>query len=128
MNVAFGKSLLADFHQQHQFRYGYQYADRDVELVTLRLRARLSSPKARAVAVPTPRKALTAEKRRVWFSGKAVPAALYERAQMTVGKKLQGPAIVTEYSATSVVPRTSIFYLDRVANLIIEVQKAKAPR
>ena len=79
------------------------------------------------MAVPTPRKGLTAEKRRVWFSGKAVPAAIYERGDITVGKKLQGPAIVTEYSATSVVPRTSIFYLDRAANLMIEVQKAKAP-
>jgi hypothetical protein len=47
---------------------------------------------------------------------------------MAAGKKLKGPAVVTEYSATTVVPTSSTFYLDRAANLILEMKKEKAPR
>jgi N-methylhydantoinase A len=128
LNVPFGKSLLSDFHQQHQFRYGYHHADRVVELVTLRVRARLISPKPRAVRAPTSRETVKTEKGRVWFSGKSIPATIYDREQMAAGKKLKGPAVVTEYSATTVVPTSSTFYLDRAANLILEMKKEKAPR
>jgi N-methylhydantoinase A len=128
LNVPFGKSLLSDFHQQHQFRYGYHHADRVVELVTLRVRARLISPKPRAVRAPTSRETVKTEKGRVWFSGKSIPATIYDREQMAAGKKLKGPAVVTEYSATTVVPTGSTFYLDRAANLILEMKKEKAPR
>jgi N-methylhydantoinase A len=128
LNVPFGKSLLSDFHQQHQFRYGYHHADRVVELVTLRVRARLISPKPRAVRAPTSRETVKTEKGRVWLSGKSIPATIYDREQMAAGKKLKGPAVVTEYSATTVVPTGSTFYLDRAANLIVEMKKEKAPR
>ena len=128
LNVPFGKSLLSDFHQQHQFRYGYHHADRVVELVTLRVRARLISPKPRAVRAPTSRETVKTEKGRVWFSGKSIPATIYDREQMAAEKKLKGPAVVTEYSATTVVPTGSTFYLDRAANLILEMKKEKAPR
>jgi N-methylhydantoinase A len=128
LNVPFGKSLLSDFHQQHQFRYGYHHADRVVELVTLRVRARLISPKPRAVRAPTSRETVKTEKGRVWLSGKSIPATIYDREQMAAGKKLKGPAVVTEYSATTVVPTSSTFYLDRAANLILEMKKEKAPR
>jgi N-methylhydantoinase A len=128
LNVPFGKSLLSDFHQQHQFRYGYHHADRVVELVTLRVRARLISPKPRAVRAPTSRETVKTEKGRVWLSGKSIPATIYDREQMAAEKKLKGPAVVTEYSATTVVPTSSTFYLDRAANLILEMKKEKAPR
>jgi N-methylhydantoinase A len=128
LNVPFGKSLLSDFHQQHQFRYGYHHADRVVELVTLRVRARLISPKPRAVRAPTSRETVKTEKGRVWLSGKSIPATIYDREQMAAEKKLKGPAVVTEYSATTVVPTGSTFYLDRAANLILEMKKEKAPR
>jgi len=126
LNVPFGKSLLSDFHQQHQFRYGYHHADRVVELVTLRVRARLISPKPRAVRAPTSRETVKTEKGRVWLSGKSIPATIYDREQMAAEKKLKGPAVVTEYSATTVVPTGSTFYLDRAANLIVEMKKKGA--
>jgi N-methylhydantoinase A/oxoprolinase/acetone carboxylase beta subunit len=39
---------------------------------------------------------------------------------MKVGRKYSGPAIVTEYSATTVVPPGRSFWLDKTGNLMIE--------
>ena len=45
-----------------------------------------------------------------------------------LGKKLKGPAIITEYSATTVIPSGSSFFLDRAGNLVIDIRKKeKAP-
>ena len=128
LNVPFGKSLLADFHRQHKFRYGYHHPDRVVELVTLRLRARVSSPGGVAKAhFPGDERIAPPEKRRIWFSGKAVATAIFQREQLPVGKKHCGPAIVAEYGATTVIGPRSQFVVDRNGNLIIETQKQKAP-
>ncbi len=69
LNVPFGKSLLADFHRQHEFRYGYQHPERAVELVTLRLRAGISvatlQPRSRpAIRLASRKRNLTARERR----------------------------------------------------------------
>jgi N-methylhydantoinase A/oxoprolinase/acetone carboxylase beta subunit len=36
------------------------------------------------------------------------------------GKRLRGPAIITEYSATTVVPPGLSFHKDQAGNLLIE--------
>jgi N-methylhydantoinase A/oxoprolinase/acetone carboxylase beta subunit len=38
---------------------------------------------------------------------------------MRIGRKFAGPAIVTEYSATTVVPPKAVYFLDDATNLII---------
>lgn len=126
LNVAFTTSVVADFHQQHNFRYGYNHPERAVEVVTLRLRAKMKSPHIPATAVDHHRGAeAPSEKRRVWFSGKPVFTAIYDREQLKVGPKLRGPAVITEYSATTVIPRGATFFLDRVGNLIVENGESK---
>jgi len=66
-----------------------------------------------------------AEKRPVIFASREVPTAIVDRSSLNVGARLRGPAIVTEYSATTVVPPGASYYLDRAANLVIEIQRAK---
>jgi N-methylhydantoinase A/oxoprolinase/acetone carboxylase beta subunit len=41
------------------------------------------------------------------------------------GKKYSGPAIVTEYSATTAIPPGMSFHLDHASNLLIEVRPPK---
>jgi N-methylhydantoinase A len=128
LNIPWTKTVLEEFHRQHKFRYGYNHPERAVELVTLRVRASIASPRIPAVKPMTTTQAIGGEKRRVWFSAKSVAAAVYDRDQFRSGQKLQGPAIVTEYSATTVIPGGYSFSLDRAANLIINIpQKKKAP-
>jgi N-methylhydantoinase A len=55
------------------------------------------------------------------LDGKKVSTAIYDRESIRPGKKLSGPAIVTEYSATTVVPMGKRFQIDRAGNLVIEI-------
>ncbi len=121
LNVRFSPRLIEDFHQQHQFRYGYQHPDREVELVTLRLRARLAARQPR-VSYPASKTAAPdrPQSKPVWFAGRAHNTNIYPRETLAVGKTLPGPAIVTEYSATTVIPPAVRFGVHQAGNLLIE--------
>ena len=126
INVPFSSALVTEFHRRHHSRYGYSHPEREIELVTLRVRARMKSPRipSRIFRPGAPERDV--ERRQVWFGKKFVPAAIYDRDALPGGKRLRGPAIVTEYSATSVVPPGGVFFIDDVGNLTIEAGKKKA--
>jgi N-methylhydantoinase A len=133
LSVPLTRNLLEDFHREHQRRYGYAYPAREVELVTLRLRAIVKSSKQALtpahVGTGTPARPGRAEldspsipKVPVVFDGKKRSTAIYSRDALILGKTCSGPAIVTEYSATTVIPPGKHFHLDRAANLIVTVR------
>ena len=129
LNIAFSPDFVNEFHRQHQFRYGYSHPDREVELVTLRLRARIKARHDSAkIALKPNHSVRTLEKRPVWSSGHSVAAALYERDALRSGRRLRGPAIIAEYSATTYVPPGLAFRVDAAGNLLIGTAKQKAPR
>jgi N-methylhydantoinase A len=129
LNLAFSPALVDEFHRQHHFRYGYSHPDREVELVTLRLRARIKTRHESARLVSKGNDSLgKMEKRGVWFSGRAMATALYERSNLRSGQRLPGPAIIAEYSATTCVLPGSTFLVDPAGNLLIAGAKQKAPR
>jgi N-methylhydantoinase A len=123
LNVPYSRHLTEDFQREHQRRYGYRYHGREIELVTLRLRAKIASPEAKLAPARKAQATRKQERKKapVLFGGKKVFASLYDRDGMPLGKKYSGPAIVTEYSATTVVPPDRFFWLDRVGNLMIAV-------
>ena len=47
---------------------------------------------------------------------------IYERNALRINRKYRGPAIVTEYSATTLIPAKKQFWVDRAGNLIIRVR------
>jgi len=127
LNLAMGAALIKRFHAEHHRRYGYSHADRSVEIVTLRLRARMKSPMAsgRRDRLAKTKAELRPEKRRVTFSSREIPTALLNRDSLKPQTRLRGPAVVTEYSATTVVPPRTTFFLDRIGNLVIELPRYK---
>ena len=128
LNVAAGPRMLSVFHQQHEQRYGYSIAGRDVEIVTLRLRAWQNSGIGEHLGgeIPAEQAASRFERAQVYFSGNPLATAIIARSSLRQGKSLRGPAIITEYSATTVVPPGMRLQSDRAGNLIIEVQKRMA--
>ena len=62
-----------------------------------------------------------AEKASVSLDGKRFLTPIYDRERLPSGKNYRGPAIVTEYSATTVVPHTAKFQVDSAGNLIISL-------
>jgi N-methylhydantoinase A len=136
LNVPYTGHVLRDFRSGHQRRYGYNYPTREVELVTLRLRATIKSQQSSmakgnisghvgTVAPARPGRAKpgksSADRVPVLFSGKKLASAILSRDALAIGKKYSGPAVVTEYSATTVVPPGMKFQTDRAGNLIIDV-------
>jgi N-methylhydantoinase A len=129
LNLPYTKNLLSEFEQEHRRRYGYAHTSRAVEIVTLRARAVVKSPPLKSItsrmgtdAFVRPRRAKLGppdpRNAPVQFDGKKLSSAIYSREALTPGKKYSGPAIVTEYSATTVIPGNSNFHLDTNRNLI----------
>ncbi|HEX6908707.1 MAG TPA: hydantoinase/oxoprolinase family protein [Terriglobales bacterium] len=119
LNLPFSAGSLAAFHREHQRRYGYSRPQREVEIVTLRLRALLPSPGVPRAGLGAP-SSQAPERRPVIFDGRSLSTPLYQRASLSPLRPYRGPAIVTEYGATTVVPPGFRFRVDRNASLIME--------
>jgi len=127
LNVPYTRHLAQAFAREHKRRYGYTYSGREIELVTLRLRSTVQSSQSRLSRTKQfdrfkPEKRMP-EKRLVWLGGKKVLAAIYDRNSQHPGRKYSGPAIITEYSATTVVPAGKRFWIDPSGNLVISIRK-----
>jgi N-methylhydantoinase A len=114
--------FLAAFHKAHDRRYGYADSARNAEVVNVRARLigltdqpKLDRPRAAkgsaAVSV--------VETRRALFSGHTFQTRVYDRARLVPGQKFSGPAIISEYSATTVVPPGWRGTVDSWGNLIL---------
>jgi len=123
LNLPLTKNLLRDFEQEHHRRYGYKYQDREIELVTLRLRAisKSTTNHVGAEAFQRPRSSRNASllDARVLFEETKLRTKILSREDLQPDKNYSGPAIVTEYSATTVIPSDKRFQIDKAANLII---------
>jgi len=122
LNVPYTRGMIEAFQREHERRYGYSYAGREVELVTLRLWAKIRSRNSGTTEIAAQGKSGSPVRRAaVIFDGKRVAAAIWERDRLARGRKFRGPAIVTEYSATTVVPPGKRFWMDRPGNLVIAI-------
>ncbi|MFY9842865.1 MAG: hydantoinase/oxoprolinase family protein [Terriglobales bacterium] len=135
LNVAAGTNgdarfVIAQFHDEHQRRYGYHHAGREIELVTVRLRARLRMPlpkrtsgRARHATVRQASATMVLMERvPVFFLDKKVTTPVFERANLVSGRAMRGPAVITEYSATTVIPPGKKFWVDEAENLVIKIR------
>ena len=129
LNVPVTKNVVDQFHEEHQRRYGYHHPEREIELVTVRLRARLRTPplltRPKSKVARTARTAAAEpaplEFAQVVFNNRLVRTPVFQRADFVPDLILRGPAIVTEYSATTVIPRAKQFWMDAAENLVIKM-------
>jgi N-methylhydantoinase A len=123
LNVPFSSKLLTEFHAEHQKRYGYSHPEREVELVTVRLRATIPSMVKVKGSVPSRKKARP-EQQQVWFGGRKLNTAIWQRESLPA-RKIAGPAIVTEYSATTVVPPQWAVRVAITGDLVLSAEKSE---
>lgn len=94
------------FHELHEARYGYRRENAHVEAVTLRVEA--TSPSVATPEIELPKadspEPVPAGHDDVAYLGQRVRASRYERPGLRAGHRFPGPAIVTEYSATTWIP------------------------
>ena len=123
LSVPLRRDFRRLFHQAHEKAYGYAHVGRTMEIVNLRSRLVISMPKPRLR--PSARKAhrLTQaallKTKAVWFGGKPLQTPVYDREYLEPGARLQGPAVIVEYSSTTVVPPDFECYVDEYLNLTL---------
>lgn len=128
LNVPFTPEFREDFQKEHERVYGHAQAGRTLEIVSLRVRLVIrtirsvtASPRrgrAGAVRRPALRPPPLAT-RPAGFGTGMIPTAFYNREALAPGNVLSGPAVVFEYSATTVVPPDYSCHVDPRRNLIL---------
>jgi N-methylhydantoinase A len=107
LSVPASGDFVAGFHRAHEVRYGYHDVKRAVEIVNLRVRATGVTEKpglsriARAARNSRERISRTLD---CVLDERRCSAALISRDDLRAGASFRGPAVLSEYSATTLVP------------------------
>jgi N-methylhydantoinase A len=129
LTIPFEGNMLdasTSFHRTHEQRFSYSDPNERVQIVNVRLKARGLNPFAalERQEVEENISAVPVTMRNVVFAGGDGPTreetAVYERASLRPGMSFSGPAIVTQYDTTTVVPPEWNARIDAVGNLLIE--------
>jgi N-methylhydantoinase A len=107
LSVPASIDFVGAFHRVHEQRYGYHDAKRAVEIVNLRVRATGMTEKPQVEKIPRAPKGATvrvAGSLDCVLDGERLAASLIAREQLRGGDSFAGPAVISEYSATTLVP------------------------
>jgi N-methylhydantoinase A len=123
-------AAIEAFHHQHLQRYGFSDAERPIEIVNLRLRMTANvdrfAPRQGAL-VPGDGRAARYAERGVYFDGRFRPTRIYNREKLVPGDRIASPAMITEYTAATLLPPGSSAQVDGFGNLVISVDDEVRP-
>ncbi len=122
--VAWSNEFTEQFHQLHKKRYGY--ADRGRQLEVVNARVRIVARSNTLEINPSKRTSGSAEQafvkqRPIYCDGEWREGKVYDRSRLASGARVEGPAVIVEYSATTFVPPLAGAHVDAESNLIVEV-------
>ncbi len=127
INVPLTDDFEAGFHDRHNHRYGYADPERATELVNVRLKAIARTEKPDLVKhelCNADASAAVIGECEMVFEGESSKASLVDRSLLKPGNSLAGPALIVEYSTTTVVPPDFRCRMDEWQNLILEVTQS----
>ncbi len=117
--------FIKSFHESHEHRFSYARPDSTVEIVNLRLVA-IGETEKPALTPELVADAVSSDahisQNRVFFDGVYYPTEFYRRESLLPGNRVEGPAIITEFSATTVVPPNFFTVVDVYGNLIMQLR------
>jgi N-methylhydantoinase A len=126
LSIPFRARFADLFHREHERAYGHAEPGRALEVVNLRVRLTIPTPKPRVetgkskLEIGKPPGAAIVKQKPVWFQGKMRATPLYRRDRLPSGVRFRGPAVVVEYSSTTVVPPDYECAVDEYLNLVLE--------
>lgn len=124
LTLPYRRDFGRDFHRAHQRRYGYADPARAVEVVNVRLRAVgvTRKPVQRRGPSAGPRSPAPAwlKKTPVYFNGRLLQTDFYVRERLRPGNRIVGPAVIAEYSATTLLPSGWQLRVDAGENLLLD--------
>ncbi|KIN70560.1 N-methylhydantoinase A [Sulfitobacter noctilucae] len=107
------------FHVEHERIYGFRDSAAMIEIGTIRL-AMIGAGQPLSTSAPSVTGDPTQDSRDIYVNGAWREAAVYNRAGLAVGAKLEGPAIVEQPETTTVILPGWGARVDPHGNLIIE--------
>ena len=113
---------LEAFHRTHRRLYSYAHLKRDVEIVTIRLKAVGSGKKFRLKKFPlgeTDTKKADIGRQPIYYRGACMETPVFDRAHLSPGFFLKGPALAADYESTTFCPPGFLLEVDPYLNLII---------
>jgi N-methylhydantoinase A len=120
LRVPFGEDYVAGFHELHQQRYGYSDARREIEVVNVRKRDTITTDKPSLPKFPFESGNPTGKSTRIYANGEWHAGTIYARETLKAGYTFSGPAVITEYSATTYLSPAATARVDEWLNLIVE--------
>ncbi len=116
-------AFVAAFRARHHQEYGYDVVGRDTEIVNCRVQAVGQIPKTAQRFEPRTGGDALRGHRAVYFGAGHgwLDTGLWRREHLCAGQVLEGPAIVEEMSATTVVHPGQTLRVDPLGNLVIAV-------
>ena len=117
-----GDDVTAAFHRAHEMRYGYQHENKPVEIVNVRCRATGLTdkpPNQKLVARSRTQPLLSEQTIELTFYERPRKTSLYRRDNLRADDVFSGPAIVTEYSATTLIPPDWSTRVDNYGQLLL---------
>jgi N-methylhydantoinase A len=120
-------ALRRTFDDSHKQMFGHTAPEEPVEIVSYRLRGIGRVP---PVTLPGYRpqglslKDALRETRKARFAGVTLDCPVYQRDRLDVGVRFNGPAIVDQLDATTVIPPGQSAHVDEFKNILITVGNA----
>ena len=105
LEVPLEEDFRARFDDAHRALFHSADPARALEVVGLRVSGsgEQPPPRGKPLAVRTNRRVEPSNTMPVVFGGRATPTAIVDREMLPVGAEVRGPAVLTEYSSTTVV-------------------------
>jgi N-methylhydantoinase A len=124
IEVPLGPDYRARFDATHARLYGHESGERPVEVLALRVEVTGAVTPPRPVRrAPRSRRAPSGQPHRLTWRGATSTVTRYERDALVPGTRLAGPALVVEYSSTTLIPPGWRGVVDGESNLCLEARR-----
>ena len=115
----FHADLYLLFTKFHKKRYLISNTNQEVEIVNIRVRATGSTKTVELNKKRKKTRKKKIKKQKIVFDGKSYEAIVFDRIDLHPGENFRGPALVFEFSATSIIPPFWNCKVDKESNLIL---------
>lgn len=121
------EALREAFHVAHERSYGFSMVGEIIELVSIKLKVRQKVEFVRPTELPEARQARPTHTRRVIFDRiEPIETLIYERADLAKGQRIQGPAIIDQQDATTLIYPGDEAFVDQWGNIVIQLRREVA--
>ena len=112
-----------NFHKTYEKQYGHSTPEGPSEFINLRLIATGKIKKTDSVKSIENDKTIKDSKRKIIFNQKEYETKIYARHNIRVNESFDGPAVIEESTATTVIPPNYSIIKDEFGNIIITKDK-----